>query len=32
MREIMRQRGDFLFAQGVGDIGHGGAGAAGSRA
>ena len=32
MREIMRERGDFLFAQGVGDVGHRRPGAAGSHA
>ena len=32
MREIMRQRGDFLVAQGIGDIRHRGPGAAGSHA
>jgi hypothetical protein len=32
MRQIMRERFDFLVAQGIGDIGHGGAGAAGPHA
>ena len=32
MREIMRQRGDFFVAEGIGDIRHRGAGAAGSYA
>ena len=32
MREIMRQRGDLFVAEGIGDIGHGRAGAAGSHA
>ena len=32
MREIMRQRLDFLFAEGIGDIGHRRHGAAGSHA
>src|SRR5438874_12286747 len=28
IREVMRERGDLFFAQGVGDVGHGGAGTA----
>ncbi len=32
MREIMRERVDFLLAQGIGDIGHRRHGAAGAHA